>query len=58
MIRQLTQGIGVIGINADEPSVYNEFENSVHMKDNRYVVSQPWHSNLTWLPSNLSLTTK
>lgn len=47
-----------LGINSDESSVYDEFKNSVQLKDNRYEVSLPWHSNRTQLASNLSLATK
>ena len=47
-----------LGINSDEPSVYNEFKNSVQLKDNRYVVSLPLRPNRSQLPSNLQLATK
>jgi len=47
-----------LGIKPDEPSVYDEFKNSIQLKDSRYIVSLPWRSNQALLPSNLRLATK
>ena len=47
-----------LGINPDEPSVYEEFKKSVKFVGGRYEVSLPWRPNWTQLPSNLHLATK
>jgi len=47
-----------LGVSSEEPSVHDSFEDSVQFQDNRYIVSLPWRSNLTQLPSNLNLATK